>query len=171
MSHTTANKEFWREFTQLYRLLPELWKVKSDVYKNRNLKDAGYDKLAEKLREIEEDADRDMVRKKINGLLTAYRRELKRITDSTKSGIGTGDVYVPSLWYFDDLHFLRHHEFQVAGKSTMEDEPEQEDKETSPVSQYAFFIVFIQTFLFTLFYYIMLDDVIFYFNSPALEQQ
>ena len=140
MLHTIVNKEFWREFIHSYRSLPELWKVKSDVYKNRNLKDAGYDKLVEKLREIEEDADRDMVRKKINGLRTAYRRELKKITDSTKSGIGTDDVYVPSLWYFDDLHFLRHHEFQVAGKSTMEDEPEQEDKETSPVSQYAFFI-------------------------------
>jgi len=60
-------------------------------------------------------------------------------------------MYVPSLWYFYDLDFLRHHEIQVAGKSTMEDEPEQEDKETSPVSQYAFFIVFIQTFLCTLF--------------------
>jgi len=56
----------------------------------------------------------------------------------------------PSLWYFDDLDFLRHQEIQVAGKSTMEDEPEQEDKETSPVSHCAFFIVFIQTFVFTL---------------------
>jgi hypothetical protein len=60
-------------------------------------------------------------------------------------------MYVPSLWYFNDLGFLQHHEIQVAGKSTMEDEPEQEDKETLPVSQYAFFIVFIQTLLFTLF--------------------
>jgi hypothetical protein len=151
MSHTTANKEFWREFIQLYRSLPELWKVKSDVYKNRKLKDAGYNVLVEKLREIEEDADRDMVRRKINGLRTAYRREKKKKTDSTKSGIVTDYMYVPSLWYFNDLDFLQHHEIEVAGKSTMEDEPEQEDKETSPVSQYAFFIVFIQTFLFTLF--------------------
>jgi hypothetical protein len=43
-----------------------------------------------------------MVRKKINGLLTACRRELKKITDSTKYGIGIDDIYVPSLWYFDD---------------------------------------------------------------------
>jgi hypothetical protein len=94
MSHTTANKEFWRKFIQLYRSLPELWKVKSDVYKNRNLKDAGYDELVEKLREIKEDAERDMVRMKINGLRTAYRRKLKKITDRTKSGIGTDDIYV-----------------------------------------------------------------------------
>jgi len=120
MSDTTANKEFWREFVQLYRSLPELWTVKSDVHKNSSLKDAGYDELVEKLREIEDDADRDMVRKKINGLRTACRRELKKITDSTKSGIGTDDNYVSSLWYFDDSDFLRHHEIQVAGKSTKE---------------------------------------------------
>ena len=57
MSHTTANKEFWQEFIQLYRSLLELRKAKSDVYKNRNLKDAGYNKLVEKLWEIEEDAN------------------------------------------------------------------------------------------------------------------
>jgi hypothetical protein len=122
MSYTTANKEFWREFIQLYRSLPELWKVKSDVYKNCSLKDAGYDEPVEKVREIEDDADRDMVRKKINGLRTACRTELKKITDSTKSGIGRDDIYVPSLWYYEDLDFLRHHEIQVAGKSTTEDD-------------------------------------------------
>jgi hypothetical protein len=47
-----------------------------------------------------------MVHKEVNGLHTAYRRELKKTTDSTKFGIGTDDIYVPSLWYFDDLDFL-----------------------------------------------------------------
>jgi len=96
--------------------------VESDVYKNRNLKDAGYDELVEKIREIEDDADRDILRKKINGFRIAYRRELKKTTDSTKSGIGTDDIYVPSLWYFDNLDSLRHHGIQVAGKSTTEDD-------------------------------------------------
>jgi hypothetical protein len=41
MSRTTADKEFWREFIQFYWSLLELWKVKSGVYKNSNLKDAG----------------------------------------------------------------------------------------------------------------------------------
>ena len=73
------------------------------MYKKRDLKDAGYDELAEKLGETEEDADRDKVRKKLNGLRTAYSRELKKITDSTKSVIGTDDICVPSWWYFDDI--------------------------------------------------------------------
>jgi hypothetical protein len=41
MSQKAANKEFWWEFIQLYGSLLELWSVKSDVYENRNLKDAG----------------------------------------------------------------------------------------------------------------------------------
>jgi hypothetical protein len=48
----------------------------------------------------------------------------------------------------------------------MEDEPEQEDKATSP-SQYAFVIVFVHPF----FHFITLYDMIFYFNAPALKQQ
>jgi hypothetical protein len=64
MSHTTANKEFLPEFIQLYRSLPELWKLKRGVYNNRTLRYAGYDELVEKLHEIKEDADRDMVRNK-----------------------------------------------------------------------------------------------------------
>jgi hypothetical protein len=56
--------------------------VKCDVYKNRYLKG----ELVEKLREIK--TLRDMVRKRII--------ELKKITDSTKSSIGTDYIYVPS---------------------------------------------------------------------------
>jgi len=59
-TRTNGNKEFWREFIQLYRSLPELRQVGSDVYKNRNLKDDGYDELVEKLREIAKHIDLDM---------------------------------------------------------------------------------------------------------------
>jgi hypothetical protein len=54
MSHISANKECYREFVQLYLLLPELWEVKSNVYKHSNLKAAERYEVVEKLREIEE---------------------------------------------------------------------------------------------------------------------
>ncbi|KAJ8933493.1 hypothetical protein NQ314_013970 [Rhamnusium bicolor] len=78
MANFTNNREFLSEFIDLYRQLPEVWKVKSDVYKNRNLGNLAYEKLIEKLKEVEPNADRQMVRKKINVLRSAYRRELKK---------------------------------------------------------------------------------------------
>lgn len=66
---TTKNddeKGLWHEFISLYREFPELWKVKIELYKNRNKKDVAYDKI----KEVEPKADRVMVRTKINALRT-----------------------------------------------------------------------------------------------------
>ena len=62
------NKTFWLEFIALYCTFPELWKVKSEVYQNRIKKDAAYEKLAEKMKEIDPQANRDLVHAKINSL-------------------------------------------------------------------------------------------------------
>jgi len=114
------NKTFWHEFIALYRTFPELWKIKSEVYKNRIKKDAAYEKLAEKMKEIDPQANRDLVRNKINSLRTSYRRELKKIKSSQKSGAGTDDIYEPSLWYFNEIDFLRGQVTQIQGKSTLD---------------------------------------------------
>ncbi|KAF5272094.1 hypothetical protein FQA39_LY01177 [Lamprigera yunnana] len=120
-------KGFWREFIALYRECPELWQVKSDIYKNRHMKDAAYEKLVKKMREVDPYADRALVRMKINTLRTSYRRELKKIDGSVKSGIGGDDVYVPNLWYFVDLDFLRD-QTQMQGTSKMDNENEDDDE-------------------------------------------
>ena len=121
MASAQDSQDFWREFIQLYRDFPALWKIKSDDYKNRVLKSECYVKLIEKLREINPSATRSTVTKKINSLRSNYRRELKKVLDSMKSGAGVDDIYTPSLWYFNDLSFLRDQEVQQPGVSSMDD--------------------------------------------------
>ncbi|XP_017475153.1 PREDICTED: uncharacterized protein LOC108365598, partial [Rhagoletis zephyria] len=53
------------------------------------------------------------VRKKINSLRPNYRKELKKIIDSKRSGAGTEDVYIPKSWTFNALHFLNKNEKPV----------------------------------------------------------
>lgn len=122
MVNKINNEEFWREFIHLYRSLPAMWKIKSDLYKNRILKQECYVQLTNKLKEIDPSADINTTKKKINTLRSNYRRELKKILMSEKSGAGADDIYLPSVWYFKELEFLRDHKTQMPGISTMDEE-------------------------------------------------
>ena len=50
--------------------------MKSYVFKHSNLKNDGYDRLVENLREVEEGADSDVVLRKTNGICTEHRKLL-----------------------------------------------------------------------------------------------
>ncbi|KAG5868434.1 hypothetical protein JTB14_029050 [Gonioctena quinquepunctata] len=43
----------------------------------------------------------DSVKKKINNLRCTFRKELKKLRKSKRSGEGSDNVYVPTLWYFN----------------------------------------------------------------------
>ncbi|KAG5894998.1 hypothetical protein JTB14_014884 [Gonioctena quinquepunctata] len=73
------------------------------------------------MKEIDSSADRASVRAKVNSLRTDYRRELKKMKATKKSGGGTDDVNLPTLWYFDEIDFLRDQETQMQGTSTMDE--------------------------------------------------
>ena len=154
MTNNTMEDE-QREFIGVYRGLPDVWKVKRDGYTDRTKKDTVYKILVEKMKEINPRADRASVGAKINSFLSAYRREMKKVKESMKSGGGTDEVYVPSLWYFDELDFLRNLETQIQGISTTDETEFIEGNNETEVQFFYFFSIHTNTnsfFIQTIFY-------------------
>ncbi|KAG8318835.1 hypothetical protein J6590_104463 [Homalodisca vitripennis] len=95
-----------------------LWKVTSKDYHNKVKREAAYTMLVQKVKEIDPLANKTLVTKKINSLRTAFRKELRK-TGSLVSGMSADDVYVPKLWYFDQLLFLTDQEVPMMSKSSL----------------------------------------------------
>ncbi|XP_077128656.1 aprataxin isoform X1 [Ranitomeya variabilis] len=104
--------EFIREFLEIYQSFPCLWRIKSPEYSNREKRKAGYANLIAfyNLHAPEEQATEAIVKKKIQALRTVWRKELNKVLHTSKSGASTEEVYVPKLWYFQHLNFLRDQE-------------------------------------------------------------
>lgn len=116
------SREFLSDFIELYRNHECLWKIKSKEYSDKNKKNAAYNILIEKLKEVDLAANKDMVIKKINSLRTCFRKELKKYNNSLKSGSGTEEIQKPNLWYFDLLLFLSDQETpRQDGMDTLEE--------------------------------------------------
>nr|CAH7735792.1 unnamed protein product [Callosobruchus chinensis] len=87
------NKTFWKNFISLYRAHPCLWQIKSKEYSNKHMKNAAYQELVEKCKEICPEADTKYVRKKIDSLRAGYRRELREIGKSKRTESSADDIY------------------------------------------------------------------------------
>jgi hypothetical protein len=116
-------------FIEAYRSLPELWDTENSHYSNRVKKAAAYDTLIEKLKVLEPDASRESVVKKINNLRSTFRKELKKVNDSKRSGTSADDLYIPSLWYYNELLFLVDQETPDKSLSTVGGLPVEGDEE------------------------------------------
>ncbi|XP_030751318.1 uncharacterized protein LOC115878839 [Sitophilus oryzae] len=99
-------RRFILEVIEMYHSLPALWNTKSKEYSNRNKKNEQYDELLGKYKEKYPNADRKQLISRLNSLRTNFRKELKKINDSKRSGAGTSDVVEPTLWYFNEIKFL-----------------------------------------------------------------
>ncbi|KAG5890009.1 hypothetical protein JTB14_032631 [Gonioctena quinquepunctata] len=100
------SKDFMSKFIRVYREHTSLWKVKSKEYRNKNLKNLGITKLIEVCQQFNiMEADKDFVLKKIQSMRGSFRKELGKVKDSQRRGAPEGDIYVPTLWYFDLLQF------------------------------------------------------------------
>ncbi|KAH8264882.1 hypothetical protein KR038_006667 [Drosophila bunnanda] len=98
----SRDRQFWTEFLLLYRSLPAVWQVQSPDYGCRELKTAGYEQLVRKLSEVEPDASRATVVRKINSFRTNFRRDVRRRDQCS----AMGESFQSTLWYFNLLSFL-----------------------------------------------------------------
>lgn len=117
----SIGKKFLEEFIDVFRTQPAVWETSNDLYRNKVEKEKSWKLLLEKYKEVEADATVETVKRKVNSLRSSYRRELAKIKKSERSGASTDDIYVPALWYFDQLEFLRDQETQICSMSTLND--------------------------------------------------
>lgn len=124
-----ADLVFWIEFIEMYRDMPALWKVNSDAYKNKRLKQECYDKITKKLRELEPAATIDLAKRKINTFRSNYRREVNKVLNSKLKGRS----YNPSVWYYKHLEFLYEDETQTQGDSEQTMDEFEESMDVKPI--------------------------------------
>ncbi|XP_024879150.1 uncharacterized protein LOC112459340 [Temnothorax curvispinosus] len=113
-------QECIEEFIEIYRNEPCLWQIKCKDYHDRARREAAYSKLVEKLKEVEPSANKESVVKKINNIRSNYRKELKKVKASSKTGSGTDDIYEPKLWYFKLLCFLNDQDIPRKSRTNIE---------------------------------------------------
>lgn len=78
--------------------------------------------LLKKLQEVEPTSTKKSVRVKINNIRGSFRREIKKIEESKRSGAGTDEIYVTHLWYYDLLLFCKDQEVPRISVSNTDDQ-------------------------------------------------
>ncbi|XP_064105682.1 uncharacterized protein LOC135215161 [Macrobrachium nipponense] len=94
-----------------------------------------YETILQKFRDYYPEGTKEELKKKINSLRTSFRKELKKIKDSSRSGAGADEIYEPSLWCFDALWFLSDHETPASSRSTIQSTEEIEDDQEGTTVQ------------------------------------
>lgn len=125
-------KDFISNFLEKYREFPCLWKIKSKDYTNKNLKNKAYDELVDLCKTVYPDANRDFVVKKIQSFRGSFRKELKKVEDSKRSGRSADEVHVPTLWYYHLLEFTVDQELPTGSMSNINIEENILDENENP---------------------------------------
>lgn len=114
--------EVLRNFIETYEALPELWNPTNPMYLNKTKRNIALDILLNIYVKVKPGASRADVRRKINTLRCNYRKELKKIVSSKRSGSSTDEVYQPTSWVFYALQFLDKFEQPVNANVRQVDE-------------------------------------------------
>jgi hypothetical protein len=87
----------------------------------QNDKNEPYEQVLRKYRERFPDADKkNQLIKEFHSLHTNFRKGLKRIKDSEKSGTGAENLVEPTLCYFEEIKFLKDQEESCTSLNTIQ---------------------------------------------------
>lgn len=102
------SKEAVEILIEAYRNEACLYDTKSPLYHNKHARKQALDKIVDSLKQVRS-SNHNEIMAKMKSLRTTFVAELHKIKASTKSGMASGDVYQPTVWYFSKLLFLRDH--------------------------------------------------------------
>ncbi|XP_049875450.1 uncharacterized protein LOC126373351 [Pectinophora gossypiella] len=91
---------------EMYRDMTYLWQRDHELYMNREMREEGFKVLLEVYKNFDKDAAIKKIKRKIENMRTTYVRELRKVRASKQTASGENQVYVPTLWYYDELSFL-----------------------------------------------------------------
>lgn len=93
------------------------------------IKKFAYQELVKKYKEVDAMASRETVTQKINCLRSVFKKDLIKEKSRNSLELGGGEVYKPSLWYFDSLHFLNDQDVPRCLQKLVNDESVSVDME------------------------------------------
>jgi hypothetical protein len=83
ISKTFMSPDFLTKFLEEHRELPVMWQVRSADCSNRAKRDDAWDLLVQFTREKIPDADLCFVKKTVDSIRASFRKELRRVRDSS----------------------------------------------------------------------------------------
>ena len=97
-----------------------LFNVKSPNYHNKHARKEALERIVTTLKDTRPSTTAAEITSKMKSLRTSFVAELNKIRQSKKSGAGLEEMYKPTLWYFEKLHFLRDHVLPRRGTCSAE---------------------------------------------------
>ncbi|KAL4126615.1 hypothetical protein QTP88_010827 [Uroleucon formosanum] len=102
-----SQKQWLTEFIEIYKNETCLWQNKK------------------KLKEVDPKAIIDTVKSKINTIRCTFKKEFGKVKALQKSGSGVDKIYIPKLWYYDSLQFLKNQEIPRESRSNISGDDEE----------------------------------------------
>ncbi|XP_036344240.1 uncharacterized protein LOC118753463 [Rhagoletis pomonella] len=92
-----------------YQEHENLYNVRHPHYLDRVKRSKSLFEIHNEIKEKNANVTVEDIKKKVHTLRSQYIKELREVAMSKRSGVGIEDVYIPKLWCFDQLQFLKAH--------------------------------------------------------------